>query len=374
MSEPVATCLLRERALAALPDATVVARAPGRANLIGEHTDYNGFPVLPFAIDRAAWTAAAPRASATLTVRNLDAVRFPQETIPLAHLMDRPRQGTWVDYVVAAARLRPPAQGLELVVGGDVPLDAGLSSSAALLCSVLLALAEPGDRLALAEAARLAEQYVGTLAGGMDQAAALLGRRDHALRIDFRPLRVRTIALPPALAVVVAHSGVSAAKGGAAQAGYNARVRECAAAAHLLGAPAGGLLADVPGEDRLERARRLADPILRTRAGFVFAEAERVGSAEEALEDGDLASLGKLLDASHQGLRDLYEVSHPAVDALVARARAAGAFGARIVGAGFGGCMIALADAQRAGAVQQALGAQAWILHAADGASRTVLR
>src|SRR5262245_19790155 len=120
-------------------------------------------------------------------------------------------------------------------------------------------------------------------------------------------------------------------------------------AAALLGAGGSGRLADVPGalEERLGSVRRLQDPVLRRRAHFVFEEARRVDLAEEALDDGDLALLGKLLDASHRGLRDEYEVSHPAVDALVARAKEAGALGARIVGAGFGGCMIALTTRDR---------------------------
>ena len=366
---------LRAQVLAALPDATVLGRAPGRVNLIGEHTDYNGFPVLPFAIDRAIWCAAARRDHEMLVVRNLDSARFPSETVALTTLGQRPCSRSWVDYVVAAARIRPPATGVELVIGGDVPIDAGLSSSSALLNATLMALAEPGDRNALAEEARVAERYVGTNSGGMDQAISLLGETDHALRIDFFPLRVKKVALPAALAVVVCDSGVSAPKGGAAQEAYNQRVAECTRAAEALGAPPGSRLSQVPGslEERSARALRLEDRLLRRRAHFVFEEARRVDLAEEAIDDGDLLTLGKLLDASHRGLRDEYEVSHPAVDALVTKAKAAGAFGARIVGAGFGGCMIAITTRDRAGDLVTALGKGARLVVAAAGASRELL-
>ncbi len=355
--------LLRE-----LPDAQIIARAPGRVNLIGEHTDYNGFPVLPMAIDRSIWVAVARRSDSTLRIRSMEPSRYPPEDVPLAHLTDRLRTGTWIDYVIAAARCRPPAGGLEVVVGGDVPPEAGLSSSSALVVASLLALSPAGDRKELAEEARLAECYVGTLSGGMDHAISLLGRPGHALRIDFRPVRVVPVPMPEAVAIVVADSGIVAAKSGAAREAYNARVRQCMDAARLLGADDDGLLADVRPADR--RAHELADPILRRRAGFVFAEAERVDAAADALGAVDLPRLGRLLDASHAGLRDDYEVSHPAVDRLVEKACSAGALGARIVGAGFGGCIVALCERQTAADVVVALGPRAWCFEAAGAAER----
>jgi len=364
---------VRQRLLETAPDARIIASAPGRVNLIGEHTDYNGLPVLPLAIDRRVWIAARRIDEPTLQVRSIDPERYPGEAIPLVALAARAPSGTWVDYVVAAAQRRPPARGTELVVAGDVPPEAGLSSSSALVVAAFMALADPGDRAELADEARCAERYVGTLSGGMDQAISLLGRPGHALRIDFRPVRVEAVPLPADLAVVVAHSGVRARKSGAARAGYNARVQECARAAVELGAPAGGLLADVPGEDRLTRAQQLDDPLLARRAAFVFAEAARVAQAVRALRAGDVEQLWALLNASHRGLRDDYEVSHPAVDALVEAARDAGALGARVVGAGFGGCIVAVCRAAHADGLVAALGSDAWRFAAAGPAVREQL-
>lgn len=362
---------LRQRLLEAAPGAVLLARAPGRVNLIGEHTDYNGFPVLPFAIDRHVRVAVIPRNDDRLRVRNLESERYPAEEMGLAEIPLRPRRGTWVDYVVAAARSRPPESGLDLLVAGDVPVEAGLSSSSALVVASMLALGEAGDRFELAEESRLAERYVGTLSGGMDQAISLLAREGQALRIDFRPLRVEPVALPEELAIVVAHSGVRAAKSGAAREAYNDRVRVCAAAAVALGAPPEGLLADVPADGiRLER---LEDPEMRRRAGFVFAEAERVGRAVETLVAGDLSAFGELLNASHAGLRDDYEVSHPAVDTLVERALEAGALGARVVGAGFGGCIVAACETAVADRLVGALGPDAWRFEATGPAARETL-
>ncbi len=359
---------MRRALLRQLPDAQIIARAPGRVNLIGEHTDYNGFPVLPLAIDRSIWVAAAPRRTSTLHIRSMDPSRYPAAEIPLRQLTRRPPAGTWIDYVVAAARVRPPDDGLEIVVGGDVPPEAGLSSSSALVVASLLAMSPVGDRAALAEEARMAERYVGTLSGGMDHAISLLARPGHALRIDFRPLRIVPVQLPETLAIVVADSGVVAAKTGAAREAYNDRVRQCMAAARLLGVDGDGLLADVPAGNR--RAEQLDDPLLSRRAGFVFAEAERVDEAIDALGAADLVRLGRLLDASHAGLRDDYEVSHPAVDRLVEAARSAGALGARVVGAGFGGCMVAVCERRMAADVVAALGPHAWRFEAASAAER----
>lgn len=330
--------------------------APGRVNLIGEHTDYSGLPVLPFALATGCAIVATPLATATLEITSTAPERFPAEQLPLAELATRPRRGTWTDYVVAGLRIAPPPRGCRLLVAGDLPVAAGLSSSSALVCaSALLFSPASADRLHLAEAAAIAERYVGTHSGGMDQAASLLGAAGHALLLEFRPLRVRRVAVPAELAIVVADSGIRAEKAGLAQRAYNERVASCRAAAALLGAPPGGLLADVPGPDRRQRALALADPVLARRAGFVFAEAERVLAATTALERGDLAALGQLLQASHRGLRDDYEVSHPAVDALVDASLQQGALGARIVGAGFGGSAIALCRRAEAPALADAL-------------------
>ncbi|MBL8723658.1 MAG: galactokinase [Planctomycetes bacterium] len=343
------------RVFAAMPDATLGAFAPGRVNLIGEHTDYSGLPVLPFALPFGVAIAARPRHDDLVCLRHLEPDRFAAAVIPRAELANRPRTGTWVDYVVAGLRCQPPANGVDLLLGADLPIAAGLSSSAALVCAAALLFAPRDvDRLHLAEQCAAAERYVGTEAGGMDQAAALLGQPGHALFLHFRPLRATAVPLPHSAAVVVADSGVRAEKGGALQAAYNERVHQCRRAASLLGAPAGGLLGDVPTSQWAASAA-LADPLLRRRAGFVFAEAARTSAAVAALRQGDLPELGRLLTSSHRGLTDDYEVGHPAVDALVRAAHAAGAFGARIVGAGFGGSAIALGTRETAAAIAAAM-------------------
>ena len=349
---------------------THLVRAPGRVNLIGEHTDYNGFPVFPMAIDRSVWVAVAPRAAPELRIRSVTPNQYPSEEVPLEQLGRRPPAGTWIDYVIAAARARPPSTGLELVVGGDVPPAAGLSSSSAMVVASLLALSPVSDRAALAEEARLAERYVGTLSGGMDHAISLLARPGHALRIDFRPVRVQAVRMPEALGVVVADSGVAAAKSGAVRDAYNERVRQCLSAARRLGVD-DGLLADVPESDR--RPDAIENPVVRRRASFVFDEAKRVEAAVAMLDSGDLHGLGALIDASHAGLRDQYEVSHVAVDRLVETARGAGALGARVVGAGFGGCIVAVCERQKVPDLVAALGPRAWCFEASGPAMRDSL-
>ncbi len=328
------------------------AMAPGRVNLIGEHTDYSGLPVLPFAVQFGVAMVAIATDDDSIEVTSVDPARFPTERIPLAELTTRARRRTWVDYVVAGLRLQPPPRGIRLLVAGDLPIAAGLSSSSALVCASAMLFAPPAvDRIALAEAAAAAEQYVGTQSGGMDQATSLLGAAGHALLLQFRPLRARLVPVPADLAIVVADSGIRAEKGGAAQQAYNDRGASCRAAAVQLGAGPDHLLGSVPGNDRRQRALRLPDPSLARRAAFVFAEAERVQLAAAALAAGNLHELGELLSASHAGLRDDYEVSHPAVDRLVEASRHHGALGARIVGAGFGGSAIALTSSARAPAL-----------------------
>ena len=354
---------LLDSLFAARPDARVGAFAPGRVNLIGEHTDYSGLPVLPFALPLGVGIVASPRADGAIGVHSRDSDRFASEVIARTDLEARPPAHTWVDYVIAGLRLNPPPYGVDLWVAGDLPVASGLSSSAAVVCASAMLFAQGDvDRLQLAERAAAAERYVGTQAGGMDQAASLLGQPGCALLMQFRPLRVEPVPVPEQLAVVVADSGVRAEKGGAAQRAYNERVQQCKLAASAMGALPGGLLADVPGDRRAERARAIPDALLARRAGFVFEEADRVAAAAAALRQGQLAAFGALLDASHRGLRDDYEVSHPAVDALVAAAKAHGALGARIVGAGFGGSAIALCQRQGAAeltAVLRAAGAVA---------------
>jgi galactokinase len=221
----------------------------------------------------------------------------------------------------------------------------------------------PRNRLAALLA--LGERYVGLQGGGMDQAICLGGRAGHALRIDFRPeLTLVPVPVPPHWRIVVASSLVEAAKSARAREGYNTRVAECRAALEQVtvqglgfAAPAdyAALLARLPAEAALEAARRVLDPTLLQRFRHVITEAVRVGAAEAALRRNDLTAFGALLHASHASLRDDYGVSTPELDRLVEIAEAAGAVGARLTGAGFGGCILAAVSAQSAEGVIEAL-------------------
>ena len=376
----------------------VVVRAPGRVNLIGEHTDYNGLPVLPMAIDRHVLVAAAARDDRRIRLANADA-RFAQRSYQLQAGIRRFTAGDWGNYHKAAAQgllssLGPDTlRGGDFLVDGDVPPGSGLSSSSALVVGSTLALLAVNDQsvppVQLAGLTAAAERYVGTQSGGMDQAVCLLAQAGQALRIDFDPLRTRAVAVAPGCALVVCHSLVEAEKSGAARAAYNSRVLECRLACRvlerLLGASLPRPLAHLGELGRLFPDRSLADfaailenalpprplrldeiaelvgtprehlagidervarpnasyPLLQ-RVRHVLSEAERVDRAEAALLAGDWLDLSALMDASHASCRDDYEVSSPALEELIAAAKAAGALGARLTGAGFGGCTINL--------------------------------
>jgi galactokinase len=305
-------------------------RAPGRVNLIGEHTDYSEGFALPLAIDLECIVRSSPGG---------DVVRARSREEPGdVELAPDGRGGAagWGRTVAAvlevlAERGRPPA-GFRAEVSSTIPVGAGLSSSAALEVAVALAACDaagfelPPAELALAcqEAEHRAS---GMPCGVMDQLASVAGKRDCALLIDCRSLAVRPVPLPRETAVLVVHSGMPRALAGSA---YADRRRACEAAAAALGVRA---LRDA----RLEQVRD--DP----RARHVVSENARVLAAAEALERGDTAEVGRLLVESHASLRDDFEVSTPELDALVEALVAAGAFGARLTGAGFGGCAVALA-------------------------------
>ena len=378
-------------------DGAVLARAPGRVNLIGEHTDYNGLPVLPFAIEPDVAVAGRFRDDRTIETVNRDA-RYPPRRFPATSPLPPFPPGDWGNYLKASTdallRAGVPVSGASLRIDGTIPPDAGLSSSSALVVATALtqlALAEATiERVALAEILARGEQYVGTLSGGMDQAAILLARPAHALRLDFFPLRARAVAVPSTAGFVVAHTLEPAAKSGAARAYYNQRVVECRAAcavlAQRLGRPlrrlgdlpdrAGvlGALDDLLPDAPVSRAEltarfgvapvdvdglvppaaTVADAdrlVLRARVRHVLTEAERVDTAERALGAGDIAALGALLDASHASGAADYATSTPAADELVRIARAAGARGARLMGAGFGGAVLVLVEHDRTPAV-----------------------
>jgi galactokinase len=340
-----------------------VSRAPGRINLIGEHTDYNGLPVLPMAIRRAVRVFLAPRDDSVLRVANLNPEYEPVEFLPAADAAPGP-EGSWGNYVMAPAvelsRRFGALRGMDALVTSDLPVAAGLSSSSALVIALGLALARlnelPLDDLALAAAMADAERFTGTRGGGMDQAISLCAVEGHATRIDFEPLRLAPVPLPSDWRFVVAHSMSRAEKSGAARAAYNARGMECGRALRAVAAvvaadrgdesPAGSyaeLLAwagDI--EELLERAETVLDPVHLRRFRHVVTEARRVDRAQAAMLRGDMESFGRHMTASHESLRVDYEVSSVALDELVFMARERGAAGARLTGAGFGGCVIAL--------------------------------
>ena len=342
-----------------------IASAPGRINLLGEHTDYNGLPVLPVAIDRSIRIAFDARDDASLSVANADARRPPLRFEAARDVPPGP-PGDWGNYVRAAvqgvARAFEPTspRGGDWLVAGDVPVAAGLASSSALVVASALAFLTANDlappKLELAELLAAAERYVGTQGGGMDQAASLLGEAGRALRIDFFPLRTRPVPLPEGATLVACHSLVPAAKALGAREAYNSRVSECRAACRLFEraldtrplANLGELVALFPerGADELldalaRRATHDGGAALR-RARHVLTEAARVERGERRLARGDLEGFGREMFASHASCRDDYEVSAPELDELVELAGEAGALGARLTGAGFGGCTVNL--------------------------------
>jgi galactokinase len=324
-----------------VPEA-VTAFAPGRVNLIGEHTDYNNGLALPFAIGQGVTVRGHPERPEWVDViaADIDA----RDSFELAERA--PARGWRAFARGTVAELS--AAGFELVgcrleITGTVPRGSGLSSSAALEVALALALlslagARAPDRLELARlCSRVENEWVGARTGLLDQIASLFGERDRALRVDFRSLAVSPVELDlGSYAMVTLDSGQrhSNAADDDDEPGYNVRRAECVQACELLGV---GSLRDVT----LEMAAQLPDP-LAARARHVITENERVQETVAALRDGDLARVGELLNASHASLRDCFEVSTPAVEATVRRLRDAGAIGARIVGGGFGGHVLGL--------------------------------
>ncbi len=350
--------LVEQRALEAFRQqfgraAQVVASAPGRVNLIGEHTDYTGGFVLPCAIDRRIAVALGSVAEGEQSGRAYAADLDDMRTLTAAVAG---REGSWPDYLRGVAwaltRAGLPLPAVDAAVAGDVPQGAGLSSSAALEAATALALTTLAQRdLPRRELALLCQQaeneYVGVQCGIMDQYASLLCTEGHALFIDCSSLEAETapLALDAAgLALLVCDTRVKRGLGATA---YNARRASCERAAKTLGVPSLRQaqetdLARLAGED-LQRARH------------IVRENARVQQAVSALRAGDFATLGRLMYASHESLRDDYEVSTPELDAIVDCARAGGALGARLTGAGFGGCALALLASDQVEQVTQAI-------------------
>jgi len=319
--------------------------APGRVNLIGEHTDYNDGFVLPFAIDRRTVAAVALRTDGMLRV----ASSFAPETVEIrVHDLAPDRVSGWSAYPlgVAWALGRHGADlasvpGADILIDSDVPVGAGLSSSAAIESAVAVALDELWglglDRKTLAVVGRLAEnEAVGAPTGIMDQTASLRGEADAAVFLDCRSLDAEVVPLGLAaagLTVLVMDTKVQHAH---ATGGYASRRASCERAAAVLGVPA---LRDATVEALT--AAGLDDETFR-RARHVVTEDERVLAAVRTLREGGASGIGALLDASHASMRDDFEISTPELDVAVEASRAAGAIGARMTGGGFGGAAIAL--------------------------------
>lgn len=358
--------------------------SPGRVNLMGAHLDYNGGPVVPTAIDRGTFIALRPRADRRLVLASTH--EPPDESHRIEHgqspgsieldLDDLPREriGRWADYPLGVVRelvrLAPERgrsgaggnglSGLEVLFGGNLPVGAGLSSSASICVGTAFACGELWElglsRMDCVEAALAAERgFVGVQCGIMDPYAVGLARPGHLLWLDCKDRSHELLPIDAArLCIAVADTGV---RRELAQGAFNERVRECAAAFEALRpfAPGATCLRDVPLET-LEARRGALDPVLARRAEHVLTEVARTFEARAALARGDAAAFGKRMTLAHASLRDLYEVSVPELDLLVEAAHGTpGVLGARLTGAGFGGCVVVLLERGSAGTLQARL-------------------
>ena len=328
-----------------------LASAPGRVNLIGEHTDYNLLPVFPTALQRGVRILFRPRADSMVRL-GATTPGCEDRSFELGAEIPAYPAGDWGNYVKAAAqalvRRWKVTHGMDAMVSGDLPMAAGLSSSSAMVVASALALLDAGgievDRIELAELMAGAEHYVGTRGGGMDQAICLGGRRGHAALIEFAPLKLMPVAVPPDWRFLIAHSMVQASKSAGARGHYNHCVADCRAAAAIMG-DFRTLVAEQSEEEVLARGRELLDDGLFCRFRHQITEGRRVYRARDAMSAGDAARFGALMLASHGSMRDDYLISCPEVDRLVEVAMDSGAIGARMTGAGFGGFVVALTDA-----------------------------
>ena len=332
---------------------TVIGEAPGRVNLIGEHTDYSGGFVLPTVIPQT--TAVAVAAAAD------EHSRCWSHSVPHDQQAARFKVGaeaktdTWVDYVQGATAVLRAAghqvRGFDAIIRSEVPLGSGLSSSASLSVAVLRALRELFhlhiDDIVLAGLARRVEtDFIGVPIGVMDPIACALGAANHALFLDTRNLAWQLVRIPSTCEIVVINSGISHSH---ATGGYRTRRQELEVGMRALGVHE---LRDL-SDDQANRVAGLPDPH-RKRVRHVLSENQRVLDAVEALRKRDIVRFGALMDASHVSLRDDYEVSTPEIDRLVELARSQkGVLGARLTGGGFGGAIVVLTQAGQAARVAQ---------------------
>lgn len=328
---------------------THLVRAPGRVNLIGEHTDYNDGFVLPMAIDRAVWMALRPRGDRTVRVHSVEYHKCAE--FDLGHFTNEKQK--WAEHIKGVAWALQDAghrlRGWEGVRHSDIPIGAGLSSSAALELATARAFAVVSnltwDPIAMAKLGQRAEnKWVGVNCGIMDQMISAAGKQGHALLIDCRTLASISVPLPADTAVVVLDT---ATRRGLVDSAYNERRAQCESAATSFGVPA---LRDVTVPIFEARQHEL-DDLTRRRARHVVTENARTQEAAHVMQQGDAIALGRLMNASHDSLRDDFEVSSDELNIMVDCARSAeGCYGARMTGAGFGGCAVALVrelDAER---------------------------
>ncbi len=320
----------------------LLVRAPGRVNLIGEHTDYNDGFVLPMAIDRAVWIALRPRSDSTVKLTALD---FNNEEGGFhIHRFEKSKP-VWLEYIKGTAWALKEAgfslQGWEGVLAGDVPIGGGLSSSAAMELATARAFAALGNwqwepaRMALL-AQRAENEWIGMKCGIMDQMISASGKKDHAMLLDCRSLEIRLVSLPPGTAVVIMDT---ATRRELVDSAYNERRSQCFAVAKFFGVPA---LRDVTMA-QLEAKRAEIDPLAYRRARHIITENERTVEAAHAMEAGDAQRMGLLMDESHLSMRDDFEISRVEMDVMVEIAQCqTGCFGARMTGGGFGGCAVAM--------------------------------
>jgi galactokinase len=339
--------------------APTVSRAPGRVNLIGEHTDYNDGFVMPAALEFVTLTAASQRSDRRLRVYSMtmDETReFDLDAPPAA-------SGDWSDYVLGVALMLElsgqPLSGADLIVWSDVPIGAGLSSSAALevACAhaLLTASGLPFDPIEVAQISQRAENdFVGMRCGIMDQYIACCGVAGHALLIDCRSLGARHVPIAPNLRLLIANSRVRHQHAGGE---YNLRREACEEGVRLLSRVLGPIkaLRDVTPEQLEAKRRKLPDLIYR-RCRHIVTENARVLEAERALEAGDFVACGRAMNASHFSMRDDFEITCPEVDILVGLAQTVeGVYGSRMTGGGFGGCTVTLIEASAVDRASQIL-------------------
>jgi len=373
-----------ERFRARFGAAPHVYRAPGRVNLIGEHTDYNDGFAMPAAIEFYCWVGVSPREDRNLSIYSEEFSAAAEADLSSAALQP---SKTWSDYPIGVALQLERAgfrlRGANLLIESEVPMGAGLSSSAAIEVATALALADQSgwspDRVQLAQLCQKAEnEFVGARVGIMDQFVSLHGKEDHALMLDCRALTFESLLIPDSVKLVISNTMV---KHELASSEYNRRRADCEEAVRRLSTVLPGIraLRDV-SLDQLEQHRHLLTDVIYKRALHIVTENVRVLDSAEALRSGDIVRFGQRMAESHRSLRDLYEVSCRELDLMVDLAyQQKGLFGARMTGGGFGGATINLVDARYAGEFKEKMAKsyqretglipQIYICRPAEGAS-----